>query len=135
MLILNYLFYKNCIFKFLSNFHHYNYFWTFFFSLKISNKALFLPLIWTDPKNLGGTIDLLSSVRPYFRPSVRPSVRPDGFRSNGSIVFSDFWHQGSFLWFQKTDEAGFLKKKIFWPKMAKKVWKICIFEHFLATTP
>ena len=35
--------------------------------------------------------------------------------------FSDFWHQGSFLWFQKTDEAGFLKKKFFWPKMAKKV--------------
>ena len=55
------------------------------------------------------------------RPSVRPSVRPDGFRSNHSIVFSDFWHQGSFLWFQKTDEAGFLKKKFFWPKMAKKV--------------
>ena len=72
---------------------------------------------WTDPKNLGGTIDLLSSVRPY----VRTSVRPDGFRSNHSIVFSDFWYQGSFLWFQKTDEAGFLKKKIFWPKMAKKV--------------
>jgi hypothetical protein len=52
---------------------------------------------------------------------VRPSVRPDGFRSNHSIVFSDFWYQGSFLWFQKTDEAGFLKKKFFWPKMAKKV--------------
>ena len=68
---------------------------------------------WTDLKNLGGPIVLLSSVRP--------SVRPDGFRSNGSIVFSDFWHQGSFLWFQKTDEAGFLKKKFFWPKMAKKV--------------
>ena len=74
-----------------------------------SNKCNF----WTDPKNLGGPIDLLSYVRP--------SVRPDGFRSNGFIVFSDFWYQGSFLWFQKTDEAGFLKKKIFWPKMAKKV--------------
>ena len=24
---------------------------------------------WTDPKNLGGTIDLLSSVRPSVRPS------------------------------------------------------------------
>ena len=55
-------------------------------------------LFWTDPKNLGGPIDLLSYVRP--------SVRPDGFRSNHSIVFSDFWHQGSFLWFQKTDEKG-----------------------------
>ena len=73
---------------------------------------------WTSPKNLGGPIDLPSYVRTYVRPYVRTS---DGFRSNHSIVFSDFWHQGSFLWFQKTDEAGFLKKKFFWPKMAKKV--------------
>ena len=73
-------------------------------------------LYWTDPKNLGGPIDLLSCVRP----SVRPSVRPDGFRSNSSIVFSDFWHQGSFLWFQKTDEAGFLKKKFFLAKNGEK---------------
>ena len=78
---------------------------------------------WTDPKNLGGTIDLLSSVRT--------SVRPDGFRSNGSIVFSDFWHQGSFLWFQKTDEAGFLKKKFFLAKNGEKGVKNMHFWAFL----
>ena len=63
------------------------------------------------------------SVRPSIRPSVRPSVclsvRPSGrFHSNGSLEFSDFWYQGSFLLLLKTDGAGFSKKKI-WPKMAK----------------
>ena len=123
-----------------------------------SNKRL--GRLLDRPKNLGGTIDLHSSVRPYVRPnifrllncyknmyalyrfsienssklailhlfwrfhtffhtffiffgptqefgrdyrfalvrtSVRPSVRPNRFRSNGPIVFSDFWYQGSFL--------------------------------------
>ena len=59
--------------------------------------------------------------RDYRFALVRPSVRPDIFRSNGSTVFSDFWYQGSFLWYLEDYEAGFLRTKFFWPKMAKKV--------------
>ena len=60
--------------------------------------------------------------RDYRFALVSTYVRPNRFRSNGSIVFSDFWYQGSFLWFLKTDEVGFLEKqKNFWPKTAKKV--------------
>jgi len=36
------------------------------------------------------------------------------------VHFSDFWHQGSFLWLLKTDEAGFLKKKILGQKWRKR---------------
>ena len=61
---------------------------------------------WTDPKNLGGTIDLLSSVRKS-----GPYVRPDGFRLNGFIFCSDFWYQGSFLWYLEHHEAGFFFQK------------------------
>ena len=112
-------------------------------------------------------------------------VRPERFRSNGFIVFSDFWFQGNFLWYLEDFEAGIFKKEIlakngeksvknmhFWaflgnqtiefsdflymtsliyyfeygigsfarktifgPKMAKNVWKICVLEHVLATSP
>ena len=59
-------------------------------------------------------------VRPSVRLSVCPSVRPSGrFHSNGSLEFSDFWYQGSFLLLLKTDGARFSKKNFFWPKMAK----------------
>ena len=68
---------------------------TMFFKLALPFRSQFLD----RPKNLGGTIDLISCVRTY--------VRPDGFRSNGSVVFSDFWYQGSFLWFKKLTKPDF----------------------------
>ena len=51
---------------------------TMFFKLALPFRSQFLD----RPKNLGGTIDLLSCARMY--------VRPDGFRSNGFIVFLIF---------------------------------------------
>ena len=62
--------------------------------------------------------------------SVRPSVSLSGrFHSNGSLEFSDFWYQGSFLLLLKTDGAGFSKKKFFLAKNGEIGVKN---RHFLA---
>ena len=91
------------------------------FNFKNASRLYGHPILFLVTYNqqfIGPTQRIQEGLQICPRTSVLPS---NGFRSNRSIVFSDFWHQGSFLWFQKTDEAGFLKKKFFWPKMAKKV--------------
>ena len=47
------------------------------------------------------------------------------FHSIGSLEFSDFWYQGSFLLLLKTDGAGFSKKNFFGQIGVKN-------RHFLA---
>ena len=68
----------------------------------------------------GPTDEVRSYGFALVRQSVSQSVSQSGrFHSNGSLEFSDFWYQGSFLLLLKTDGARFSKTKFFWPKMAK----------------
>ena len=54
---------------------------------------------------------------------------------NQSIDFSDFWYVTSLIYYFKYGKGSFARKKIFGPKMTKKVWKIYVFEHVSATSP
>ena len=67
---------------------------------------------------------------PSGRTDGRTYVHPHGFRSNGSIVFSDFWCQGSFLWYLEDYKAGFSIKN-YLAKNGKKGVKNVLFLAFL----
>ena len=57
------------------------------------------------------------------------------FLGNQTIDFSDFWYVTSLIYYFKYGIGSFARKIFFGPKMAKKVWKICDFEHLSATSP
>ena len=56
------------------------------------------------------------------------------FLGNQTIDFSDFSYVTSLTYYFKYGIGSFAKKKCFGPKMAKKVWKIWVFEHVSATS-
>ena len=61
------------------------------------------------------------SVRLSVCPSIRPSVLQFGISlRNGSLVFSDFLHDGKYLKYLKTDKALFSSKIHFCPNLDKK---------------
>ena len=84
--------------------------------------------LWSDSVH-EVTLAVCPSVRPSFRPSVRPSL---SFLKIGSLVLSDIVHDDIWpLYYLVTDEARFLKKKIFF---ATQIWAQAqneIFRHFL----
>ena len=61
---------------------------------------LYVVCVWTEPQNLGGTIDLYS----YVRPSI--CMSEDSART-AHLFFSDFWYQGIFLWLLRLLEPDF----------------------------
>ena len=71
-------------------------------------------------------------VRRFVRPSVRQSVRLlPTFLVIRSLDFSDFWYEGSLLWFLKSDGAGFSKKNFGGSKKAVFCPKMAFFSIFL----
>ena len=59
------------------------------------------------------TWDVLQ-LRSYARAFVRSLVRQlPIFLGNRSVDFSEIWHEGSLIWFLKSDGACFFKKKLF----------------------
>ena len=84
---------------------------------------------WTSTANDYGHI-LLLDPRPAEGPvksplsvclSVCPSVRQFGiFLRDGSLVFTDSWHDGKYLEYLKTDRALFSRKIYVYPNLGKK---------------
>ena len=58
-----------------------------------------------------GPSEYMREKRSYALGSVRPLVRQlPTFLCNRSVDFSETWHEGSLIWFLKSDGARYLKK-------------------------